>query len=66
MYRFLILLIVGSSIATPAAAYIGPGLGLGSLGALIGVVISVLLAMFALLWYPLKRLIARLRTRKQP
>jgi len=66
MSRHLILLVIGSSMTTPAAAYIGPGLGLGSLGALIGVVISVLLAIFALLWYPLKRLLARLRSRKEP
>jgi len=66
MHRFVMMLIIGVSMATPAAAYIGPGLGLGSLGALIGVVISVLLAIFALLWYPLKRMLARLRSRKEP
>ena len=39
-----------------AAAYVGPGLGLGAIGALIGVVVTVILAFIGLLWYPLKRL----------
>ena len=39
----------------PAIAYVGPGLGLGAIGAIIGVVLSVLLAIFAIFWYPIKR-----------
>lgn len=39
----------------PAMAYVGPGLGLGVIGAIIGVILSVLLAIFVILWYPIKR-----------
>jgi len=46
-----------------ATAYVGPGLGLGAIGAFIGVVVAVLLAMIGLFWYPLKRLIRRLRSK---
>lgn len=46
-----------------AAAYVGPGLGLGAIGAFIGVVVAVLLAMIGLFWYPLKRLIRNIRSK---
>jgi len=49
-------------IDTPAAAYIGPGAGLGAVGVLIAVIIGVLLLLVGFVWYPLKRL---LRGRKQ-
>jgi len=40
----------------PAYAYIGPGLGLGVIGAIFGFIMSIVLAIMALVWYPLKRL----------
>jgi hypothetical protein len=39
-----------------AHAYVGPGLGLGAIAVVIGVIGSVLLAVFALFWYPIKRM----------
>lgn len=45
----------------PAAAYLGPGLGLGAVGVLLGLVFSVILAVAAIVWYPAKRLIGMLR-----
>lgn len=48
----------------PAAAYVGPGLGLGTLGVILGVVVSVLLAAFAILWYPIKKLIKKRKSSK--
>jgi hypothetical protein len=39
-----------------ALAYIGPGMGAGTLGVLLGLLGSVLLALFAFFWYPIKRL----------
>lgn len=49
-----ILLLVG---AQPAMAYVGPGLGLGAIGAVLGVGLSILLAILAVFWYPVKRLL---------
>ncbi len=46
-----------TAAAQPAAAYVGPGLGLGTIGAILGVALSVLLALFAIVWYPVKRLL---------
>ena len=37
-------------------AYIGPGLGFGAIAAILGIVFSVFLAIFAAIWYPMKRL----------
>jgi uncharacterized membrane protein len=45
--------------AGPAHAYIGPGVGAGAIAVVFGVLGSVLLALVAVLWYPLKRLIRR-------
>ena len=41
--------------AVPAQAYIGPGLGAGTLGVILGLLGSVLIAIFAFFWYPIKR-----------
>lgn len=39
-----------------AHAYVGPGLGLGAIGAFIGIIFAVILALVGLFWYPLKRM----------
>jgi hypothetical protein len=43
----------------PAYAYMGPGLGMGAVMTSLGVVVAILLGLFSLLWYPVKRLIQR-------
>lgn len=43
-------------LANAANAYVGPGVGLGAIGVLLGVVGGVLLAIFGLFWYPIKRM----------
>jgi len=47
----------------PALAYIGPGLGLGAIGAVLGVIGGLFLALFAVLYYPFKRMMANRRKR---
>lgn len=42
--------------AVNALAYVGPGLGLGAIGAIFGVIVTILLAILGVVWYPLKRL----------
>ena len=37
-----------------ACAYIGPGLGAGAIALIVIIVLSILLAVFSLVWYPLK------------
>lgn len=41
--------------SAPAMAYVGPGLGMGVIGTIFGVLAAIVLAVFGLLWYPLKR-----------
>lgn len=40
-------------------AYIGPGTGLGALGALLAIIATLLVAVVGFIWYPLKRLLRR-------
>lgn len=44
-----------------ANAYVGPGLGLSAVGVIAGILLSVALAVFAIVWYPVKRFIRKLR-----
>jgi len=45
--------------ATGAHAYVGPGLGAGTLGVVVGLIASVFVALFAVIWYPIKRLLKK-------
>jgi hypothetical protein len=51
-----LILLLGSQ---QALAYVGPGLGAGSLGVILGLLGSVLLALFAFFWYPIKRMLSK-------
>ena len=53
-----------SLTALPAHAYIGPGAGAGTIAVVLGVLASVVMAFFAILWYPIKRVIKRRRAAK--
>ncbi len=44
-----------------AFAYIGPGLGLGIIGVLVGVGAAIVLTLFGIIWYPLKRVLGKKR-----
>lgn len=44
-------------VPTMAEAYIGPGVGAGALAAVLGVIGSIFLAIFVLVFYPIKRLL---------
>lgn len=54
------------SLAAPgtAAAYVGPGLGVGAIAAFFGAVLAVLLAIVGVVWYPLKRMFGRRKGRE--
>ncbi len=53
--------------SSPLYAYIGPGLGAGTVGVILGVLGSIILALFAIFWYPVKRLfgIGKKSTKKE-
>jgi hypothetical protein len=52
--------------ATPAFAYIGPGAGITVLGALWGVVVAIVLAVVAVILWPLRVLFGRRRKLTRP
>lgn len=59
--RNAIVLFLLLIFTTQAHAYIGPGLGLGAIGVILGVVGSIFLALFAVFYYPIKRTIKKLK-----
>lgn len=44
--------------------YLGPGLDGGIITAVFGVLAAIFLALFAILWYPFKKLIGKIRRKK--
>lgn len=56
-----ILLLTYSSVAS---AYIGPGLGAGAVTVVLGIVSGLLMLIVGIVWYPLKKLIRRFRSKK--
>ncbi len=55
VYIFLIVL-----SPAYAMAYVGPGLGAGAISLVLSVILSLAIALFALIWYPFKRLLKKL------
>ena len=54
LFSLIILL-----VAQPAYAYIGPGAGAGAIAVVVGIIAAVGLALIAIVWYPLKRLLRK-------
>lgn len=62
MYKTLLLgAITVLASAGPAHAYIGPGVGAGTIAVVLGVLGAIGLWVFAVLWYPFKRLLRQRR-----
>jgi len=57
----LVLIIIFPNYAN---AYVGPGLGAGTIGVILGIVGSLFIALFAIIWYPLKRLFKKKKESK--
>tara|TARA_B100000963_G_scaffold41570_1_gene30926 strand:+ start:15512 stop:15727 length:216 start_codon:yes stop_codon:yes gene_type:complete len=45
-------------------AYLGPGVGGGVIVATLGVIIAIFAAIFGILWFPIKRLIQKIKNKK--
>ncbi|MCR9077714.1 MAG: hypothetical protein NXH78_01320 [Hyphomonadaceae bacterium] len=57
--KALILLIGVMLTPSAAMAYVGPGAGLGAIGALLALIGKLLLAIVGFVWYPVKRMLKR-------
>ena len=53
MNKFLLIFVL--LISTPSYAYIGPGMGGGVIAAVIGFFAAILLGIWGILYYPIKR-----------
>ncbi len=58
---FVPAVVLALALPDAAFAYIGPGLGAGAIGVVLGVLGSIVLAIFAVVYYPIKRMIKRRR-----
>ena len=61
--RYLAIIIVLPLVflAFPSYAYIGPGAGAGTIAVVLGILGSIVMAFVAILWYPVKRLIRKIK-----
>lgn len=57
--NILRLAVIATLFALPAQAYVGPGLGLGAIGVVAGLLLSLVMAFFAFVWLPIKKLFSR-------
>lgn len=65
VFSFLVLIfIIVFLIPEVSVAYVGPGLGLGPIGVILGLIAAVFMALFAVIWYPIKRLLKKTRNPK--
>ena len=62
MSRLFWLAVIALLASTGTAhAYVGPGVGAGTVAVVLGVVGSIVLWLLALVWYPFKRMLRRRR-----
>jgi len=58
------LLLAISLLSLPAYTYIGPGMGGGAIAAIIGFFTAIILGLWAILYYPIKRALKKRRLKK--
>jgi hypothetical protein len=61
---FLLMIIFLVATSRSVEAYIGPGAGIAAIGTFLAIIGGILLALVSFLWYPIKRLLARLRQKR--
>ncbi|MDJ0652677.1 MAG: hypothetical protein QNJ40_00875 [Xanthomonadales bacterium] len=62
MFRLAVLLCL-ATVAAPAAAYIGPGAGISVIGSLLGLLATIVVAIGAILFWPVRRMLKRRKQR---
>jgi len=66
MKKTLAITVLAALAATPAAAYIGPGAGIGALGTVIALFGAIAMLIVGFVWYPVKRMIKGRKASAQP
>lgn len=65
MRRLLLTTAVYVMTIMPAYAYLGPGMGAGTIAVALGLFGSIFLALFAVVYYPIKRMLKRKKSKKE-
>jgi len=65
MYLILLTAIIFFLCIEEVFAYVGPGLGLGAIGAFFGTIFAVLLGLIGIIWYPIKRMVKKYTANKK-
>jgi membrane protein implicated in regulation of membrane protease activity len=60
-----LFLLVSMLAPAPAFAYIGPGVAAGAVASALGVLGSILLGIFSVIYYPIKRLFKKRKSGKR-
>ncbi len=60
----LVLAISLMAYSPVALAYVGPGLGAGAVATVLGIVAGLGLLLVGVIWYPIKRLIRRIKNKQ--
>ena len=58
-------LLVSLVTSTPAFAYIGPGVAAGAVASALGVLGSIVLGLFSVIYYPIKRVLKKRKKGKR-
>lgn len=58
------LILIVCLISTPVYAYLGPGMGGGVIAAIIGFFAAIFLALWGILYYPIKRALKNRKSKK--
>lgn len=68
MKFILVLSIIALTFVAPQVshAYIGPGAGIAAIGTVLALIGGILLAIVAFIWYPVKRLLAKVKKKRMP
>ena len=64
MKNFYVLILIFFLSSTASEAYIGPGMGAGTIVIILGLIGSIFLAIFAIVYYPIKRLLKKFKQKK--
>lgn len=67
MQKLITLILLYYSILSfkPAFAYIGPGLGVGFIAVIVGLILTICVAIFTVIYFPIKKLILKSKKNKK-
>ena len=65
MIRLYLLILFFCSFSSVAFAYLGPGMGGGLIAATLGIIFALIIGLFGLIWFPLKKLLKKRKKKRK-